>query len=176
MLRGSVRVIVTAAAGAAALALSVAAASASCGSCACGYYYAPPPVVYAPQPSCGFFYPARPAYRVVQGPIYAPPVETAEEPVPEYGDPYTYPYVGHQYRYRAAPRYTWLPREAYRDDRIRRPDWVPSRAAYGPRFRFGPRFYRNIRVDIDRRPHMHRGPDRPPVHMMPPRSRDPRKS
>ena len=167
MLRGCVRVFVAAAAGAAALAMSVATASAGCGTCACGYYappmfYAPPPVVYAPPTGCEHFRP-QPAYPVDQGPTYRMPVRTAVEPVPEYGDPDVYPDVGYRHRYRATPRFTWL----------HRPSALRAYPPRSPHLRFvGPR----IRVDIDRRPQLIRGPGHPPVRMMAPRPRDPRKS
>ncbi len=96
----------------AALVLSASAASACC-SCGCGYQtYTPPPVFYAPRPSCGgcgyqtygtyyappMVYAPRPAYRVDQGPSYDVPPMTADEPVPEeYGYPRPYRFGGYHH-------------------------------------------------------------------------------
>ncbi len=124
----------------AALVLSASAASACC-SCGCGYQtYTPPPVFYAPRPSCGgcgyqtygtyyappMVYAPRPAYRVDQGPSYDVPPMTADEPVPEeYGYPRPYRFGGyHHHRH-------------YRDF-VGYRSYGPGPRLYGPRH-YGPR-------------------------------------
>ena len=123
-----VRLATVAGSAAAALLLSVNGAAA-CGTCGCGHYQsyavAMPSVGYAVQASCGAAvyqphvdykphvvysphvvyqpgYSVQPAYRVQQGPVYTAPVQTVEEPAPEYGRPKTYPYVGHSRSYRSS--------------------------------------------------------------------------
>ena len=120
----SLRILTTAAAAAAAMVISITAASAGCCACGCGYqptyqtyypahqsYYPAPVPAYAPTP----------AYRVNQGPTFAVPAVTADEPVPEYGYPRPYPYVTYPHRHRVD----------YRRDEER--DYRRSSRFYGPR-------------------------------------------
>lgn len=94
--------LATSAAVATLLAASAGAASAGCGGCACGYPYQGhyydrvPAELYVPPRRCGVAgWP--PVYRVDQGPVYTLPVVTPLAPVPEYGYPRVYPYVGHRW-------------------------------------------------------------------------------
>jgi len=92
------RILTKAAVAVAAVVMSVSAASAGC--CACGCGYQPVYQSYYRAPLAAPLYAPGPAYRVDQGPSYAVPAVTADEPVPEYGYRGTYPYVTYPHRHR----------------------------------------------------------------------------